>query len=195
MATIRKVHFSHNLAIGNLQISKFNLSQLPTYELSSATTWQLYHHTRCFYGFCRFQESDICRLRCTQNQWITRWETVTTGLFWINLLWQWSNHSDGGKSISKVKWRKCLYIIVYNVKSTIYKSLTVVYIHVRGYRFVDDPGTSANVKITAEWTSKHDVWLLNRDLSSESFADSIALENWSMFSATLFDRYMHARQR
>ncbi|XP_022164514.1 uncharacterized protein LOC111029699 [Myzus persicae] len=54
--------------------------------------------------------------------------------------------------------------------------------------FVDDPETSAHVKITAEWTSQHDVWLLNRDLSSESFADSFALENWTMFSATLFDR-------
>ncbi|KAF0766329.1 Uncharacterized protein FWK35_00017566 [Aphis craccivora] len=54
--------------------------------------------------------------------------------------------------------------------------------------FVNGPEVSAHVKITAEWTSHHDVWLLNRDLSSESFADSFALENWSKFSSAFFDR-------
>lgn len=55
-------------------------------------------------------------------------------------------------------------------------------------RFVDNPNVSKLVKITAQWTSKHDVWLLNRDLSTESFADSFALENWNKFTESIFDR-------
>lgn len=84
------------------------------------------------------------------------------------------------------------------MKSTLWYIATsdgCIHIYSCIYRFVDDPDASAHVKITAEWTSQRDVWLLNRDLSSESFADSFALENWNMFSATLFDRYIHARQR
>jgi hypothetical protein len=56
------------------------------------------------------------------------------------------------------------------------------------YRFVDDPKNTVRVKINADWKSKRDVWLLNRDLSSESFADSFALENWRKFAEPLLDR-------
>lgn len=55
------------------------------------------------------------------------------------------------------------------------------------HRSVDNPKESVRVKITAVWKSKHETWLLNRDLSSESFADSLALENWIKFLG-LFNR-------
>ncbi|XP_050541842.1 uncharacterized protein LOC126905810 [Daktulosphaira vitifoliae] len=47
--------------------------------------------------------------------------------------------------------------------------------------FVDNPTKSTYVIINGQWQSTNEVWLLNRDWSSELFAESFALEKFNTF--------------